>query len=177
MNAVRWLAILKNRVLVFGVPGMVARTLDRYERNEPADAILVERIARLRPDVNSWSIIVMPPQMLTAHLAIESVPASLEAILRDADEVELGVHYGRMARISFSVHTRRVGLNSGLPSRAQPILSSFTPNPHSHLSIGMEEQSRLHGWMTVPEKQFDQWLAAWEGSRASSRTRLAGEPQ
>jgi hypothetical protein len=177
MNAVRWLAILNNRVLVFGVPDMVARTLDRYERNEPADAILIQRIARLHPDVNSWSIIAMPPQMLTAHLALESVPASLETILKDADEVELGIHYGRTTRISFSIHTRAGDLNGGLLSRAQPILASFTPDHHSHLQIGMEEQSRLHGWMTVPEKQFDQWLAALEHSRSGNRESRAGERQ
>jgi hypothetical protein len=177
MNNVRWLAILKNRVLVFGVPGMVARTLDRYQRNEPADTILLQRIARLPPDVNSWSIIAMPPQMLNAHLALESVPASLETILKDADEVELGIHYGRMARISFSIHTRVGDLNGGLLPRAQPILANFTPVPHSHLQIGMEEQSRLHGLMTVPEKQFDQWLAALEHSRSGSRESRAGERQ
>jgi hypothetical protein len=177
MNAVRWLAILKNRVLIFGVPDMVARTLDRYERNEPADAILIQRIARLHPDVNSWSIIAMPPQMLTAHLALGSVPASLEMILKDADEVELGIHYGRTTRISFSIHTRVGDLNGGLLSRAQAILASFTPGPHSHLQIGTEEQSRLHGWMTVPEKQFDQWLAALEHSRSGSRESRAGGRQ
>ena len=46
----------------------------------------------------------MPPQMLTAHLALDRVPASLERILKDADEVELGIHYGRMTRVSFSIH-------------------------------------------------------------------------
>jgi hypothetical protein len=175
MNAVRWLAVLKNRVLVFGVPGMVARTLDRYERNEPADVLLLQRIARLPPDVNSWSIVAMTPQMLTAHLALESVAASVETILKDADEVELGIHYGRMTRINFSIHTRASDLNRGLLSRAQPILATFTPDPHSHLLIGMEEQSRLHGWMTVPEKQFDQWLAALQHSRSGSRESRAGE--
>jgi hypothetical protein len=177
MNTARWLAILKDRFLVFGVPDMVARTMDRYERNEPADAILLQRIARLHPDVNSWSIIAMPPQMLTGHLALGSVPASLETILRDADEVELGIHYGRTTRVSFSIHKRAGDLDGGLLSRAQPILASFTPDPHSHLQIGMEEQSRLYGWMTVPEKQFDQWQAALEHSRLGSRESGAGERQ
>lgn len=43
MKDVRWLAILENRVLVFGVPWMVAKALDRYERHEPADPILLQR--------------------------------------------------------------------------------------------------------------------------------------
>lgn len=177
MNSVRWLAILKNRVLVFGVPGMVARTLDRYERNEPADAILVQRIARLHPDINSWSIIAMPPQMLTAHLALERVPASLETILKDADEVELGTHYGRVARIDFSIHSAGGDRSGGLLSRAQSILASFASAPRSHSQVGMEEESRLQGSMTVPEKQFDQWLAVLEHGRSSSRKSTAGERQ
>ena len=177
MNAVRWLAILKNRVLVFGVPGMVERTLDRYERNEPADGLLLQRIARLQPDVNSWSIIAMPPQMLAAHLALERVPASLETIFKDADEVELGIHYGRKARIDFSIHSASSDLSGRLLSRTQPILASFASGPRSHLQVGMEEQSRLHGSMTVPERQFDQWLAALEHSRSSSSGSRGGEEQ
>ena len=176
-NAVRWLAILKNRVLVFGVPETVARTLDRYARNEPADAMLLQRIARLHPDVNSWSIIAMPPQMLTAYLALENDPASIETILKDADEVELGIRYGRMARINFSIHTSVGDLNGGLLSRARTIKASFPPEPHSHLQIKVEEQGRLHGWMTVPEKQFDQWLAVLEQSRSGSRGSRAGARQ
>ena len=177
MNAVRWLAILKDRVLVFGVPDMVARTLDRYERNEPADAILVQRVARLHPDVNSWSIIAMPPQMLTAHLALGKVPASHETILKDADEVELGTHYGRKARIDFSIHSAGGDRSGGLLSRAQPILASFAPAPRSHFQVGMEEEILLQGSMTVPEKQFDQWLAVLEHGRSSSRKSTAGERQ
>lgn len=170
MNAVRWLAILKNSVLVFGMPDTVARTLDRYERNEPADAMLLQRIARLHPNVGSWSIIAMPPQMLAAHLAIERLlPASLGAILRDADEVELGIHYSRKARIDFSIHSASSDLSGRLLSRARPILASFASAPRSHLQVGMQEQCRLHGSMTVPEKQFDQWLAALEHGRSSNR--------
>jgi hypothetical protein len=41
----------------------------------------------------------------------------------------------------------------------------------------MEEQSRLNGSMTVPEKQFDQWLATWEQSRSGGRKSRAGERQ
>lgn len=169
MNAVRWLAILKNKVLVFGTPGMVARALDRHVRNEPADAILSQRIARLHPDVNSWSIIAMPSRMLTAHL--EGIPASVEMMLADADEVELGIHYGRKARIDFSIHSASGDPSGQLLSNAQPILASFTSELRPHLQVGMEEQRRLHGSMTVPEKQFDQWLASLEHSRSADQSR------
>ena len=90
----------------------------------------------------------MPPQMLTAHLALERVPASLETILKDADEVELGTHYGRMARIDFSIHSVGGDRSGGLLSRAQPILASFASAPRSHFQVGMEEESRLQGSMT-----------------------------
>jgi hypothetical protein len=168
MSSVRWLAILKNRVLVFGVPGMAASTLDRYARNEPADTILTQRIARLPPDVNSWSIVAMPPKMLTARLALQNVPASLETLLNDADEVELGVHYGRMARISFSIGTHLGDFDGGRRSRAQQVLASFTPESHSHLQVGLEEQGRLHGGLTVPNKQLDEWMAALVRNRSDS---------
>ena len=71
----------------------------------------------------------MPPLMLTAHLALESVPASLETILKDADEVELGIHSGRMARIDFSIHPRLGDFNRRLLSRLNPILASLLQIP------------------------------------------------
>jgi hypothetical protein len=179
MSSVRWLAILKNRVLVFGVPGMAASALDRYARNEPADTILTQRIARLPANVNSWSIVAMPPRMLSAHLALQRVPASLETLLKDADEVELGVHYGRMAKISFSIGTHLDGSDGeGVfrpqQIRAQQVLASFSPEFHSHLHVGVEEQGRLHGWLTVSDQQLDQWMAAFVRSRSGSGDQRTG---
>lgn len=175
MKDVRWLAILENRVLVFGVPRMVAKALDRYERHEPADPILLQRLARVHSDVNSWSIVAMPAPILTKHLALGNIPASLETILKDADEVELGIHYGRNARIDLSIHSAGSDPGDGLLSRAQPILASFAPAPRSHLHVGMVGQGRIQGSMTIREKEFDEWLAALERSRSGSRESRNGE--
>lgn len=117
----------------------------------------------------------MPAPILIKHLPLGNIPASLETILKDADEVELGIHYGRNARIDLSIHSAGGGLSDGLLSRAQPILASFAPAPRSHLQVGMEGQGRIQGSMTIREKEFDEWLAALERSRSGSRESRNGE--
>jgi hypothetical protein len=169
MPDVRWMAILNNRVLVFGVPSMVAIGLSRYERGEPADPILLERLARLRPDVDSWSIVAIPPTTLIEHLALPTIPVSLETTLKNTDEVELGIHYGRTARIDFSVHACGSDSSRQLLSRAQPVLAGFTRELRAHLQVGMDGQRRINGSVTVQEKVFDQWLAAVEQNHHACR--------
>jgi hypothetical protein len=175
MPDVRWIAILNNRVLVFGVPSMVTIALSRYERGEPADPILLERLARLRPDVDSWSIVAIPPATLIEHLAVPTVPVSLEAMLKNTDEVELGIHYGRTARIDFSIQTCGSDSSRQLLSRAQLVLAGFTRDTHSHLQVETDGQRRIHGSVTAQEKVFDQWLAALEQRRSGMQESRNGE--
>jgi hypothetical protein len=175
MPDVRWMAILNNRVLVFGVPNLVARALAREERGQPADPILLQRLGQLHPDVNSWSIIAVATPVLARHMAPHIFPASLETILKDADEVELGIHYGRSARIDFSVHTGNDDFAKQLFDNAQVVLASFTRDTHSHLQVETDDQHRIHGSVTVREKLFDQWLAAVERSRSRIQELQTGE--
>lgn len=175
MPDVRWMAILNNRVLVFGVPSMVAMALSRYERGEPADPILLERLTRLRPDVDSWSIIAIPPATWIEHLAVPTVPVSLETILKNTDEVELGVHYGRTARIDFSIHTWGSDSSRQLLSRAEPVLAALAREPRVHLQLGIDGQRRINGSVTVQEKVFDQWLAALVQNRLRMQESGNGE--
>src|SRR5208337_4488463 len=95
MPKLRWLAVLNDRTLLFGVPAMVRRALDRYGQKQGADPQLVARLAQLRADVNSWSVIAMAPSMLDRHLAPDALPASWGNILKNADELAVGIHYGR----------------------------------------------------------------------------------
>lgn len=167
MRDMRWMAILHNRVVVFGVPSIVAIALSRFERGEPADPILLERLAQLRPDVDSWSIVAIPPATLIEHLALPTVPVSLETLLKNIDEFELGIHYGRTARIDFSIHACGSDSSRQLLSRAQPVFAGFTRGPREHLQVAMDGQRRINGSVAVQEKVLDQWLAAVEqkGSR------------
>jgi hypothetical protein len=157
------------------VPNLVAGALTRDERGQPADPRLLQRLGQLHPDVNSWSIIAMPAPILTRHLAFQIVPASLESILKDADEVALGIHYGRRARIDFSIHASNSEFGSRLFDNAQVVLASFTRDTHSHLQVETDDQHRIHGSVTVREKLFDQWLAAVEQSRSRIQELQTGE--
>jgi hypothetical protein len=65
----RWLAIMSDKILIFGMPSMVAKALDRYEDNDAADPSLLQHLSQLHLDVNSWSIGVLPPAAAAAAMA------------------------------------------------------------------------------------------------------------
>jgi hypothetical protein len=166
ISQVRWPAIVNERTLLFGVPSLVAEALDRLHRSEPTDPALLQRLGQLHSDVNSWSVIAMAPERLNEHLASYALPQS---ILKDADEVAVGIHYGRVARVDFAVHTRDATLIGGFLTRAQPIPTSVSSAVKLHLQTDPVEIDYIRGSFTVREKEFDKWLAFVEERRGHGR--------
>ena len=158
MSQVRWLAILNERTLVFGVPSLVANALDRHDRSDPTDPALLQRLGQLHSDVNSWSVIAMAPEKLEDHVASYALPQSWRSILKDADEVAVGVHYGRVTRVDFAVHTRDAS-QIGLLTRAQLIPTSIPSVAKLHLEQDPIENDTIRGSLAVREKEFDKLSA------------------
>jgi hypothetical protein len=159
MSQVRWLAILNERTLVFGVPSLVAKALDRHHRRDPTDPDLLQHLGQLHSDVNSWSVIAMAPERLNEHLAPYALPQSWTSIFKDANEVVVGIHYGHVARVAFAVHTRDAGLIEGLLTRAQLIPTSMSSVVTLRLQQEPIENDTIRGSFAVREKEFDKCLA------------------
>ena len=161
MRDVRWMAILNNHFLVFGVPRMVADALNRYQTKATTSPAAIERLGRLPSDDDSWTIIAMPPSTLAAHLD-PIMMACVGAQLKGVDEVELGIHYARTARIDFSIHT-----DSGASTTVRSILVGVTRKTSSRFRI--EGNDRVSGSILVSEKEFDERLAILQQSIMQSR--------
>lgn len=166
MSALRWMAILNGRTLVFGVPGLVERALDRYAQNQPANPRLVERLAQLPSDVNSWSIIAMAPSMLDRHLAPDALPESWRNILKNADELAVGIHYGRTAHVDFAIHTRNSDLIGRFQAQPQLNLANLFQVSRLREQKVSAEKDCIRGSFTVKEKEFDAWLESVERRRS-----------
>jgi hypothetical protein len=169
MWAVRWMAILNDNTLVFGVPGMVKKALDRHQWNDAADSQLIERLAQMHPDVNSWSLIAMASPMLERHLIPSVFPESWREILTGADGFALGIHYGRTARVDFAIHTRTstVAIDSqwkqGKVIPAGWFPASETQKPS--MSVGQHD---IRGSFSVREKEFNASLVSIGRNRSQA---------
>jgi hypothetical protein len=163
---VRWLAILDDRILVFGTPGMVANALDRYVHDERTDPILVQRLAQLRSDANSWSVLAMRPPMLAAHLALYPLSKSWQDALRDVDELAVGIHYGHYDRVEFVLHSRDGNHIGQLLTRVQLVPASLTSVRSLHVERLSTDENCIRGSFTVRVTELDSWLKSVESARS-----------
>jgi hypothetical protein len=161
-SQLRWLAIMDNKVLIFGVPSLVTETLDRYEDNKAADPSLLQHLAELRPDVNSWSVGVSSPAVWNAYRAPDPPPAECRTTLKEVG-FSLGIHYGRADRVDFALHIRDSGRCSAF-TQVQSFLAGLRSvgNPRTHLEE--VEQDAIRGSVIVQVKQLDDWLEARNAS-------------
>jgi hypothetical protein len=166
MHDTRWMAILDGRTVVFGTPWLVQKALDRYVSHEPADPLVADRLGRLHPHVNSWSVLVMAHGMSLKHAALEQSSAPWidllgKDLLEGADELTLGIRYGSTSRVDFVIRkaddrktssgtisadggARRQLFEAGSLQRLRPRLEN--------LSI---EQNLIQGSIVLSGKQLD----------------------
>jgi len=173
ITAARWMAILDDRMTIFGSPKLVRQALDRYLSGGGSDPMLVERLGRLHPDVNAWNVLVMPGQVLARHVAPGQLHASWAHILDGADELMLGIHYGSMDRIDFAVHGMDSQFTSSMARLAaapRAISIDLSDRLQSRLRNLSVEQGRVRGSFLVPGEQFERWLASVCTQRSSAAT-------
>jgi hypothetical protein len=158
MRETRWMAIVDGRTAIFGTPWMVRKTLDLYTAKDLPDPILVDRLAPMRPDVNSWNVLTMPSHVFARHIAAGSLHAQWARVLEGADELTVGIHYGATCRVDFAIRMAMDG-------RASPIADVSAPRDwlQSSLFQGLrpgfenlsEEQNSYRGSIPLPRRQFD----------------------
>lgn len=162
MHDVRWLAIPDNNTIIFGSPAMVKVALDRYVSSAPADAMLMKRMNDLKPDVNCWSILTLPAQMMAAHMLPVVLNETSSALLRRTTSLSVSVHYGSKNRVDFVFGTENpdsaTRLAAAISGPARLLLAADTPHARRERVSVLENEVR--GSVRIAEKDFDSWLAA-----------------
>jgi hypothetical protein len=166
MHDTRWMAILDRRTVVLGTPWLVQKALDRYVGHQQTDPLMADRLGRLHPQVNSWSVLVMPHGMSFKHAALGQSSAPWidllgKDILDGADELTLGIRYGSTSRVDFVVRKaddRKIlrSTNSADEVARRQLFeagSSLMLRPRlENLSI---EQNLIQGSIVLPGKQLN----------------------
>lgn len=99
----RWLAILDNRIGIFGTQWMVERALKRHTSHADIDMPLMERLSQLRSDVTSWSVLVAPPDASRAY-QVSHASSPWTRFMEDAEVLMVGVRFGAKVRVDFLLH-------------------------------------------------------------------------
>jgi hypothetical protein len=169
-NRVRWLAILDERILIFGTPAKVSDALDRHAHNEQTDPVLARRLGQIHADVDSWTVIALQPPLLERHLADYLLSEGCRAELKDADELAVGIHYGPLDRVYFAFHKLEGSESAGpLPTGAQLFPASVTSVKQLRIDKDSTAPDWIRGSFRVRDKELDHWLSSVDKAGAADQ--------
>jgi hypothetical protein len=161
----RWLVILNNRIAMLGTQSMVQRALYRYTTHADIDMPLMERLSQLRPDVTSWTV------LLVSAVANESVTkqknSTLTRLVDGAEVLMVGARFGPKIRVDFSLHagsnretaffTQKAASFAEVFAKEPSVTSDSSlqaPRPLGDLSF---EPNRIYGSIELSDREFQEW--------------------
>jgi hypothetical protein len=171
-NDVRWLAMIDSDVTLFGSITMVKQELDRYLSRSVADPFLVQRLARLRADDDTWCVLTRHVYSDTIGAVLELLDAKLADSLQDGDTFLFGIHYGRRVEFEYEFNTpRSVGADAVSRSLVQSLAGQDVADTSQFSASAVGRNDRVvHGALKVSRARYDAWL---EEVTARARLRVA----
>ena len=161
---VRWLAILKSDIAIFGTPMIVQQELDRQIANSEPDPILMERLSRLGRRDEIWCLLPAPAPGGLIESSLEKLDPKLGAIAREGRSMQYGVHFGSHVEITASSNYAAPEISNfenDLPASSAPAHSFLAVSPGG-------EDDRTIAFVKIPRGHYDQCLA--EFSKTSLQT-------
>jgi hypothetical protein len=160
-NDVRWLAMIDSNVAIFGTIAMVKQELDRYLSGSVADPFLVQKLAQLRRDDDTWCVLARPVYSDEMRSMLQALDAKLADSLQDGNTFEFGIHYGRRVEFEYEFDTP-TSVGTGAVSRS--LLESLggvgvTESSHVSASTTSRADGVVHGALKVSRARYDAWLA------------------
>ncbi|HEY1965100.1 MAG TPA: hypothetical protein VGG59_09225 [Acidobacteriaceae bacterium] len=159
-NDVRWLAMIDSSVAVFGTITQVKQELDRYLSHSAADPLLMQRLARLRRDDDTWCVLARLEYSDKIGSALEILDAKLADFLRDGDSFEFGIHYGRRVEFEYEFNTpRSVGADAVSRSLVQSLAGRNAAESAQLPASTVTRSDRVvHGALKVSRARYDAWI-------------------
>ena len=166
MMDTRWLVILNDQTGIFGTAAMVQLALQRYDSHYLPDPALVQRLARLRPDVTSWNVL-LPPSKSKREMGFVQPHGAWSQLLDGADLVIVGTHFGSRIRMDLLVDDGKGRGTAYFAEKAGYFVEVFSGEAANHGDSSPREQPRLRdllieedrmqGSIVLSEKQFYAW--------------------
>ena len=100
---VRWLAVIDSNVALFGTIFSVQQELDRQLAGSAVDPSLMQKLARLRRDDATWSVLGTVERNDEVGHALGSLDPILANLIHDGDSFQFGVRYGRKVEVEYEI--------------------------------------------------------------------------
>jgi hypothetical protein len=171
-NDVRLLAMIDSNVAIFGTITLVKQELDRYLSHSAADPSLVQRLARLRRDDDTWCVLARHEYSDTIGSVLELLDAKLADFLQNGGTFEFGIHYGRRVEFEYEFDTpSSVGADAASRSLVQSLAGRDVTDSSQFSASTVSQSDRVvHGALKVSRARYDAWL---EEIRARASLRVA----
>jgi hypothetical protein len=160
-NDVRLLALIDSNVAIFGTITLVKQELDRYLSRSVADPFLVQKLARLRRDDDTWCVLTRPVSSNEIRSVLEAVGATLADQLQEGGTFEFGIHYGRRVEFEYELNTpASVGAESLSLSLAHSLAGpDVTESSRLVTSPPSRTDGVVQGALKVSRARYDAWVA------------------
>ncbi|HMG88283.1 MAG TPA: hypothetical protein VK574_21315 [Terracidiphilus sp.] len=162
----RWLVILNDHIAMLGTRTMVQSALRRYATHADIDMPLMERLAQMRRDVTSWTILMGSPKT-EGSLALTQPNSVLTRLLDGAEVLMIGARFSARIRVDFSLHGRNDHQSEFLTEKPASLADVFAKEPLLLSGSPPQSQSRLgnlsmeldciQGSVELSQKDFEQW--------------------
>jgi hypothetical protein len=161
----RWLAILNQRIVLFGAPKMVAAALLRHASHMAPDPVLLRRIQQLDPDVDSWSVIALDSPGAGKQFVLDTRLEFLNPALERAEAFSIGIHYGRKARICFALQEHGTPEISDESVRAGFLGQAHVPMRGFALQNDSGTTGSVRGSFAIRTKEVGEWFTSLQHNK------------
>jgi hypothetical protein len=161
----RWLIILNDQTAIFGTPAMVQVAMQRYDGHFFPDPALVERLARLRPDVTSWNVL-LPPTGWKREMGLVQPQGAWSHLLDGADLVIVGTHFGSKIRMDVLVDDEKGRGAAYFADKAEYFAEAFSGEASNRGDLSAKgrvlrdlliEVDRMRASVVLSHQQFYAW--------------------
>jgi len=123
MTDSRWLAILDDRIAIFGTRWMVEQALTRFENRAIPDPNLLKRLALFHSDVDSWNLIMSMPFPASSIFLQALSPWS--KIFDSAEYLMVSTSFDTRIRVDFQLQIKSENRKVDLNERAAQFSRAF----------------------------------------------------
>ena len=158
---VRWLAVIDSNVALFGTMFSVQQELDRYLAGSTVDPSLMQKLARLRRDDATWSVLGVFKSNDEIEHALGSLDPNLANLIHDGNSFQFGVRYGKKVEVEYEVTvpssaSAQAISNSSTQSLVAGSRKGFSLLPRLDLT---EDRASVRGVVKVAMTRYAAWLA------------------
>lgn len=160
LSDIRWMAILRSELALFGTIANVCEEIDRYRDHTPAESWLVERLARLRADDSIWYLLpnLFEGDQVRPTLA-ELSPHLADRALEGA-ALQFGIHLASRVRLDYEFS----GVGPVGAQSMSTVQTAIEPRRLDEWSFLPRSEHRgsdasVRGVITISRKRYDQWMA------------------